>query len=70
MAALAIWCGKYMDPRFIESAYKDLCDACDMIKENRSHRSRNVEVGHLLFFITSQSCVILMKSLSYQSFNP
>jgi hypothetical protein len=44
MAALAIWCGTYMDPNFIPAAYQELCDACELICENRSHRSGNVEV--------------------------
>jgi hypothetical protein len=46
MAALAIWCGTYMDPNFIPAAYQELCDACDLIRENRSHRSGNVEVSY------------------------
>jgi hypothetical protein len=45
MAALAIWCGTYMDPNFIPAAYQELCDACELICENRSHRSGNVEVS-------------------------
>lgn len=44
MAALAIWCGTQMGPEFVASAYQELCEACDMIRENRSARSRNVEV--------------------------
>jgi hypothetical protein len=47
MAALAIWCGTYMDPNFIPAAYQELCDACELICENRSHRSGNVEVSCL-----------------------
>ena len=47
MAALAIWCGTYMDQNFIPAAYQELCDACDLIRENRSHRSGNVEVSCL-----------------------
>ena len=45
MTALAIWCGTYMDANFIPAAYQELCDACELIQENRSHRSGNVEVS-------------------------
>ena len=31
MAALALWCSPHLDPDFIHVAYKELCDACDVI---------------------------------------
>lgn len=46
MAALAIWCGPHMGPEFVGAAYQELSEACDMIRENRSARSKNVEVSH------------------------
>lgn len=45
MAALAIWCGPHLEPNFIKSAYAELSDACDMIRENGSKRSQGVLVS-------------------------
>ncbi|KAK4686463.1 hypothetical protein P7C73_g3669, partial [Tremellales sp. Uapishka_1] len=42
VAALAIWCGPNLESSFIDSAYKELTAACEMIKENGSKRSMGV----------------------------
>ena len=48
MAALAIWCGPHLEATFIASAYKELTEACDMIRENGSKRSQGVLVSFVL----------------------
>ncbi|WVR06651.1 hypothetical protein IAU60_003683 [Kwoniella sp. DSM 27419] len=42
MAALAIWCGPHLENTFVNSAYQELSEACDMIGENGSKRSLGV----------------------------
>ncbi|WRT68127.1 uncharacterized protein IL334_005102 [Kwoniella shivajii] len=42
MAALAIWCGPHVESTFVNSAYQELSEACDMIGENGSKRSLGV----------------------------
>ncbi|WVQ96589.1 hypothetical protein IAU59_003694 [Kwoniella sp. CBS 9459] len=42
MAALAIWCGPHLENTFVNSAYQELSEACDMIGENGSTRSLGV----------------------------
>ncbi len=51
VAAIAIWCGPHLDAGFIGTAYNELAEACDMIKENGSTRSLGVLVSlpHLKF---------------------
>ena len=43
MTALAIWTGPHLEPSFITSAYKELSQACDMIRENGSTRSKGIQ---------------------------
>jgi hypothetical protein len=45
MTALAIWCGPHVDPSFINLAYAELTEACNIVKENGSKRSQNVLVS-------------------------
>ncbi|KAL7420726.1 hypothetical protein Q5752_004677 [Cryptotrichosporon argae] len=42
MAALAIWCGPHLEPTFVGSVFAELCEACTMIDQNGSERSRHV----------------------------
>ena len=45
MAALAIWCGPHLEPNFTASAYRELSEACEMLRENSSKRSQGVRVS-------------------------
>ncbi|WVQ73524.1 hypothetical protein IAR50_003098 [Cryptococcus sp. DSM 104548] len=42
MTALGIWCGPYMEEGFLENVNNKLTEACDMIGENGSPRSKGV----------------------------
>lgn len=44
MTALAIWCGPRLEPTFLASAYRELCEACKLINENGSERTMGVLV--------------------------
>ena len=35
MAALALWCSVHLEPNFIHVAYKELCEACDVLSGSK-----------------------------------
>lgn len=47
LAALAIWCGPYMDEGFVRGAYEQMRGGCEMIRKHGCTKAQGVLVSHL-----------------------